>query len=126
MVEESLDSRGNLRGLSIIHGGKDPNRFGKRHGGDPHPSFGPAVTLPEAPAGSALAALVANLLDQQAINAREERTVAEIVTAVAPAPVVRVPLLDIDVHDLNGLGVVANHIFGHEQAVVAGAGAGLA
>jgi len=91
-----------------------------------HPSVGPAVTLPEAPAGSALAALVANLLDQQAINAREERTVAEIVTAVAPAPVVRVPLLDIDVHDLNGLGVVANHIFGHEQAVVAGAGAGLA
>jgi anion-transporting ArsA/GET3 family ATPase len=91
-----------------------------------HPSFGPAVTLPESPKGCVLAELVANLEDQRAVNARDERTVAEIVTAVAPSPVVRVPLLDIDVHDLHGLGLVADHLFGRRGAVVAGEGSGLA
>jgi anion-transporting ArsA/GET3 family ATPase len=83
-----------------------------------HPSFGPPMTLPEAPPGSDLAGLVANLREQQAVNAREERTVADLVTAVAPSPVVRVPLLEVDVHDLNGLGVVADHVFGDTEAVV--------
>jgi hypothetical protein len=30
---------------------------------------------------------------------------------VAPAPVVRVPFLRTDVHDLDGLGLVADHLF---------------
>ncbi|HML00994.1 MAG TPA: ArsA-related P-loop ATPase [Acidimicrobiales bacterium] len=76
-----------------------------------HPSFGRSLDLPAAPAGSALARLSENLRSLQALNAREEQTVAAIVTEVAPSPVARVPLLDIDVHDLDGLAVVADHIF---------------
>ena len=37
------------------------------------------------------------------VNARERVTIAELVEQVAPAPVVRVPLLDADVHDLGGV-----------------------
>ncbi|MHB8438583.1 MAG: ArsA family ATPase [Acidimicrobiales bacterium] len=84
-----------------------------------HPSFGDATAVTGAPEGSALAALVDNLLAYQEVNAREEETFAELVTRVAPSPVVRVPLLDIDVHDVVGLAVVADHLFGPEQPVVA-------
>lgn len=100
-----------------------------------HPSFGPSGasrsagtrSLPRAPADSALARMVDNLQDHRAINAREEETVSAIVTEVAPSPVARVPLLDIDVHDVAGLGVVADHIFGREpKPVVAPERSGLA
>ena len=77
-----------------------------------HPSFGQAVDLPAAPVGSALAVLSENLRSHQAVNTREESTLAAIVTEVAPSPVARVPLLDIDVHDLDGLAVVADQVFG--------------
>ena len=40
----------------------------------------------------------------QAVNRREETAFAALVTQVAPSPVARVPLLDIDVHDVDGLG----------------------
>jgi hypothetical protein len=61
--------------------------------------------------GSALAALVDNLHNYQAVNTREEAAYAELVAQVAPSPVARVPLLDIDVHDVDGLGLVADHVF---------------
>lgn len=76
-----------------------------------YPPFGAADSLPDAPEGSDLATLVSNLRDQQAVHAREEATVARIVSEVAPSPVVRVPLLDVDVHDVAGLSTVADHIF---------------
>ena len=40
----------------------------------------------------------------------EERCVAALVAQVAPAPVSRVPLLDGDVHDLDGVQKVADHL----------------
>ncbi|MHB8682540.1 MAG: ArsA family ATPase [Acidimicrobiales bacterium] len=89
-----------------------------------HPNFS-EHDVPDAPADSALAALVANLRGYQAVNHREEAALAELVSQVAPSPVARVPLLDIDVHDLDGLAVVADHVFG-AAPVVAGAGPGLA
>ena len=87
-----------------------------------HPSFGGAA-LPAAPAGSPLAALVANLEDFRAVNGREEAAFSRLVEQVAPAPVARVPLLDIDVHDAEGLAVVADHVFG-APSVVGATGAG--
>ena len=42
---------------------------------------------------------------------REENYVTSLIAQVAPAPVVRVPLLDGDVHDLAGLQAVADHLF---------------
>jgi anion-transporting ArsA/GET3 family ATPase len=76
-----------------------------------HPSFGSPDDLPDGRAGSALAALVDNLRGYQAVNEREEAAFAALVTQVAPSPVGRVPLLDVDVHDIEGLGLVADHVF---------------
>jgi len=76
------------------------------------PAFADTPELATAPAGSALAALEANLRGYQALNRREESAFADLVDRLAPAPVVRVPLLDIDVHDVDGLGVIARHLFG--------------
>ena len=80
-----------------------------------HPSFGEG--LAEAAAerartfeGTDLGALYRNLADFQLVASREERHLAGLAAAVAPAPVVRVPFLSTDVHDLDGLAVVASHL----------------
>jgi hypothetical protein len=41
-----------------------------------------------------------------------EKLVAVLGARVAPAPVARVPLLAGDVHDLDGVATVADHLFG--------------
>ncbi len=74
-----------------------------------HPRFA-AVALPDAPPGSALAGLEANLASYRTVAEREERAFEELAVRLAPAPVARVPLLDVDVHDVAGLGVVADHL----------------
>ena len=53
---------------------------------------------------------------------REEAAYAELVGRVAPAPVGRVPLLGSDVHDLGGLGLVADSLFGPAPPVSVGIG----
>jgi anion-transporting ArsA/GET3 family ATPase len=80
-----------------------------------HPAFSKpteARHLPRAPEGSALEALIENLHGYTAVNEREEAALAELVVEVAPSPVARVPLLDIDVTDVEGLTLMANHMFG--------------
>jgi anion-transporting ArsA/GET3 family ATPase len=81
-----------------------------------HPRFGEA--LPEASAkraatlaGTDLGALYANLADFQLVAAREEGHLAGLAEQVAPAPVVLVPFLRSDVHDLDGLAEVAEYLF---------------
>ena len=92
-----------------------------------HPAFGVPGPLPSAPQGSDLASLVANLEDYRTVHGREEATYSLLAAQVAPSPVARVPLLDVDVHDTGGLAVVADHVFGSASAtLVDGAGAGLA
>jgi len=54
--------------------------------------------------------LVLNLSELAATAARERSYLSELVAEVEPAPVVRVPFLDDDVHDLGGLAVVARHL----------------
>ena len=90
-----------------------------------YPSFGQTTALPEAPQGSDLAALVANLRQQQQVHEREQATLERIVTEVAPSPVVCVPLLDFDVHDVEGLSAVADYVFGAPGTVVTPPGTGL-
>jgi len=86
-----------------------------------HPSFtstpegSRTQPLPQAPEGSALEALVENLRGYVAVNQREEAALAELVVQVAPSPVARVPLLDIDVTDTDGLGLVADHLFSSDS-----------
>jgi anion-transporting ArsA/GET3 family ATPase len=82
-----------------------------------HPTFGGMAAAEArdcvAPAGGPdrpLGALWANLADFRAVAEREEETLAALAARVAPAPVVRVPLLDDDVHDLDGLATVGSHL----------------
>jgi anion-transporting ArsA/GET3 family ATPase len=58
-----------------------------------------------------LAQLIENLGGFTAASDREEDAYADLVAKVAPAPVYRVPLLNSDVHDLDGLGAVADLLF---------------
>ncbi|HEX4868408.1 MAG TPA: ArsA family ATPase [Acidimicrobiales bacterium] len=80
-----------------------------------HPRFGDglaeaarerAATL----AGTDLGGLYQNLADFQLVASREEEHLAGLAEAVEPAPVVRVPFLSTDVHDLEGLAHLAAHI----------------
>jgi len=86
------------------------------------PSFGGAVVgapdrvtpVPGAtPAAGDLAALEANLAELNALAAREEEAITDLVARVAPAPVGRVPLFADDVHELDGLRRAADHLFVH-------------
>ena len=80
-----------------------------------HPTFGTglaeaarerAATL----AGTDLGGLYRNLADFQLVASREEEHLAGLAEAVAPAPVVRVPFLPTDVHDLAGLTDLARYL----------------
>ncbi len=62
---------------------------------------------PDSPLGQ----LVSNLRGYTDASDREERAYADLVAEVAPAPVYRVPLLNSDVHDLDGLGAIADLLF---------------
>jgi hypothetical protein len=79
---------------------------------------GPIVASASADDG-ALAALVANRDELRAMSAREEGYFAALASQVAPAPVARVPFLADDVHDLGGLSVIADHLFGQGSPAVA-------
>ncbi len=62
-------------------------------------------------AGTALGELIDNLAGYTSASDREEQAFADLVDQVAPAPVYRVPLLNSDVHDLGGLGTIADLLF---------------
>jgi anion-transporting ArsA/GET3 family ATPase len=62
-------------------------------------------------AGTDLGALYANLADFLTVASREEAHLTGLTDRVAPAPVVRVPFLQTDVHDLDGLAAIGRHLF---------------
>jgi anion-transporting ArsA/GET3 family ATPase len=81
------------------------------------PSFGPvppalAATTPDDPG---VANLVANLRDLDAVAAQEERHVQALSARLPGAPIVRVPFLADDVHDLAGLGEIGGWLFGEDE-----------
>jgi len=81
-----------------------------------HPTFGaadPGATAERARhlAGTDLGGLYANLADFQQVAANEEEHLAGLAGKVAPAPVVRVPFLQTDVHDLDGLDEIGRYLF---------------
>jgi anion-transporting ArsA/GET3 family ATPase len=61
--------------------------------------------------GTDLGGLYANLADFRLVASREEEHLAGLADRVAPAPVIRVPFLRTDVHDLDGLAEVGEHLF---------------
>ena len=65
------------------------------------------ASLPTTPVGdpeSPLNQLITNLRGYTDASDREEQAYADLVAKVSPAPVYRVPLMNSDVHDLEGLG----------------------
>src|ERR1700691_3044313 len=76
-----------------------------------HPPFPVTAPFPPVPADSDLARLIDNLERYHAVNVRAESDSAALAAHVVPSPVDRVPLLDVDVHDIDGLGLVADHVF---------------
>jgi anion-transporting ArsA/GET3 family ATPase len=76
-----------------------------------HPDFGVSAEEARAEASGGDPAWM-NLAQLAEVAESEERLITPLIAAVAPAPVVRVPLLVRDVHDLSGLGDVAAHLVG--------------
>jgi anion-transporting ArsA/GET3 family ATPase len=60
---------------------------------------------------SPLNQLIGNLRGYTTTSDREELAFSDLVEKVAPAPVYRVPLLNTDVHDLDGLTAIADLLF---------------
>jgi len=58
-----------------------------------------------------LASVLETLAGHLTIVDREEQGLAELRTAIGDAPLVTVPLLDTDVHDLDGLDALRTHLF---------------
>ena len=82
-----------------------------------HPHFGPLdAALPAAPAGSTLAVLTDNLRELDTLADVEQRSFVGLAASTAPAPIGCVPLLDTDVHDLEGLVAVSDALFGNRRA----------
>ena len=62
-------------------------------------------------AGTPLGALYENLADFRQVSLSEESHIGQLAGQVAPAPVVRVPMLAGDIHDLDGLALVGGYLF---------------
>jgi anion-transporting ArsA/GET3 family ATPase len=76
------------------------------------PRFGPPVAAAP-PAGTAgFAALTANLADLDAVGRDEEEQVRTLAQRAPDALIVRVPFLADEVHDLDGLRIVGEHLLG--------------
>jgi anion-transporting ArsA/GET3 family ATPase len=73
--------------------------------------------------GTPLAPFATNLADFAALAATEDGHLAGLTGRVAPAPVVKVPFLDTDIHDISGLDRIAAHLF-PDAAARAGGTAG--
>jgi anion-transporting ArsA/GET3 family ATPase len=81
-----------------------------------HPTFGTgsaadAAAQAEVHAGTPLGALWANLADFRQVAEREREALVGLAGQVAPAPLITVPFLSSDVHDLDGLAQIGTHLF---------------
>jgi anion-transporting ArsA/GET3 family ATPase len=111
-VEESTYFADELAAAALPVDALVVNRLHPRFG--PLPAEGSLSAIPATPAAEGpLGVLVANLADLDGIARREESHFAALAAKVAPAPVVRVPFLPADVHDLEGLTEVGAHLFEH-------------
>ncbi|MCB1284784.1 MAG: AAA family ATPase [Microthrixaceae bacterium] len=81
-----------------------------------YPTFEPVAddvrTAAEASGDGALRAHLRNLDELDALGRAERLELAPLTMQVEPAPIVEVPLLSTDVHDLDSLALLADHMFG--------------
>jgi anion-transporting ArsA/GET3 family ATPase len=109
-VDEAVHFAGKLAESDMSVTALVVNRVQPRFADDAQLADLAAVTA-SGPGGTALADLVDNLRGYTAASDREEEAYADLVAKVAPAPVFRIPLLNTDVHDLDGLGTIADLLF---------------
>lgn len=81
-----------------------------------HPSFGDGLAeaireRARTLEGTDIGGLYSNLADFQLVSSREEAHLSGLAAQIAPAPMIRVPFLESDVHDLDGLALVGAHLF---------------
>ncbi|MDP9404485.1 MAG: ArsA family ATPase [Actinomycetota bacterium] len=115
-VEEGLFFAGRLRDYGFEVEALVANRLHPRFGagsgsGSGSGSAGADRERARALAGTPLGPLFANLADFRQVAEREEAHFAALAEQVAPAPVVRVPFLAGDVHDLEGLAELNRSLF---------------
>ena len=102
-IDEAIYFHRRLRERAMPFGGAVVNRFHDVRGreGDLEPAL-----------GSELAAkVVANFADYRALAARDRANLKRLTDELGDAALVVVPELDGDVHDLDGLGALAKHLF---------------
>ena len=81
------------------------------------PSFGDGGGSAAGPTGAVVAvpdleSLEENLAELNEVAAREQAAIADLAARVSPAPVGHIPLFGQDVHELGGLRLAADHLFG--------------
>ena len=119
-VDEAVHFAGKLAESDMVVTALVVNRVQPRFADDDLVASLPSIT--DSVRSSALRQLIDNLRGYTAASDREEQAFADLVTKIAPAPVYRVPLLNTDVHDLIGLGAVADLLFaGPDRSEPAGA-----
>jgi anion-transporting ArsA/GET3 family ATPase len=74
----------------------------------------------QAPSPATERLLEENLEQFRLVARREDGYVADLAAAVDPAPVVRVPLMSSDVHDLAGLSIVTGYLLAEQVAFAGG------
>jgi anion-transporting ArsA/GET3 family ATPase len=98
-------------------GTDEPRRAASPPGAGAPEGWGPGGAGPEEPGpAGAFECLVRNLEMLERLAQDETGLLAALAADVAPAPVVTVPLLDEDVHDLVGVESVARHLLGEPLA----------
>jgi anion-transporting ArsA/GET3 family ATPase len=105
-VEEALFFAEKLEESHVPAAALIVNRLHPRFGGPP-----PEELRAAAERDGRLGPLVENLAELTDIAEREETRFASLAKEVAPAPVVRVPFLPGDVHDVEGLVEIGRHLF---------------
>jgi anion-transporting ArsA/GET3 family ATPase len=106
-VDEAVHFAGKLAESEMSVSALVVNRVQPRFADDDQLTLLPPATGDGAP----LDQLADNLRGYTAASDREESAFADLVAKVAPAPVYRVPLLNGDVHDLDGLAAIADLLF---------------
>jgi anion-transporting ArsA/GET3 family ATPase len=94
-----------------------------------HPQFGDAVSLPppgspdggDRTAGDPIGDLYANLADFVELSKREQRHLEGLERSVGPVPIVRVPLLEVEVCDIASLTEVGRYLLGPASAAASDA-----
>ncbi len=120
-VDEAVHFAGKLAESDMAVTALVVNRVQPRFADDAQVASLPATPVvdPDSP----LDQLITNLRGYTDASDREEQAYADLVAKVSPAPVYRVPLMNSDVHDLEGLGRIADLLFdGARPQTVGGTG----